>query len=45
MTRAKQHLHLVHPMRLFRTQQHRYGDTSMLTPRSRFISGQAPQSV
>jgi DNA helicase-2/ATP-dependent DNA helicase PcrA len=37
MTRAKQHLHLVHPMRLFRTQQHRYGDTSMLTPRSRFI--------
>jgi DNA helicase-2/ATP-dependent DNA helicase PcrA len=37
MTRAKQHLHLVQPLRFFRTQQHRYGDGHMLAPRTRFI--------
>ena len=37
MTRAKQHLHLVQPMRLYRSHQHRYGDSHILTMRSRFI--------
>jgi ATP-dependent DNA helicase UvrD/PcrA len=37
MTRAKQHLHLVQPLRFFRTQQHRQGDSHMLAPRTRFI--------
>ncbi|HEV2550216.1 MAG TPA: ATP-dependent helicase [Stellaceae bacterium] len=37
MTRAKQHLHLVQPLRFFRTQQHRRGDSHMLAPRTRFI--------
>jgi ATP-dependent DNA helicase UvrD/PcrA len=37
MTRARQHLHLVQPMRLFRGNQHRYGDGHVLTMRSRFI--------
>src|SRR5258707_15669221 len=37
MTRARQHLHLVQPMRLFRSHQHRHGDGYILTMRSRFI--------
>jgi len=37
MTRAKQHLHLVQPLRFFRTQQHRHGDGHVLAPRTRFI--------
>jgi DNA helicase-2/ATP-dependent DNA helicase PcrA len=37
MTRAKEHLHLIQPMRLFRSHQHRYGDGHVLTMRSRFI--------
>jgi DNA helicase-2/ATP-dependent DNA helicase PcrA len=37
MTRARQHLHLVQPVRLFRSHQHRHGDGSILTMRSRFI--------
>ena len=37
MTRAKEHLHLIQPMRLFRTHQHRHGDGHILTLRSRFI--------
>src|SRR5690242_19257478 len=37
MTRAKQHLHLVQPLRFFRTQQHRHGDGHILAPRTRFI--------
>jgi DNA helicase-2/ATP-dependent DNA helicase PcrA len=37
MTRARQHLHLVQPMRLFRSHQHRYGDSHVLACRSRFI--------
>jgi ATP-dependent DNA helicase UvrD/PcrA len=37
MTRAKQHLHLVQPTRLFRGHQHRHGDAHILTLRSRFI--------
>jgi DNA helicase II / ATP-dependent DNA helicase PcrA len=37
MTRAKQHLHLVHPIRFFRSQQHRHGDGHVFAPRTRFI--------
>jgi DNA helicase-2/ATP-dependent DNA helicase PcrA len=37
MTRARQHLHLVQPMRLFRIHQHRHGDGHILAMRSRFI--------
>jgi DNA helicase-2/ATP-dependent DNA helicase PcrA len=37
MTRAKLHLHLIQPLRFFRSQQPRYGDGYMFAPRSRFI--------
>ena len=37
MTRARQDLHLMQPMRLFRSYQHRHGDGHVLTLRSRFI--------
>ena len=37
MTRARQHLDLIQPMRLFRTHQHRHGDGHVLPMRSRFI--------
>src|SRR5258707_11582345 len=37
MTRAREHLHLVQPMRLFRGHQHRHGDGHILTMRSRFL--------
>jgi DNA helicase II / ATP-dependent DNA helicase PcrA len=37
MTRAKLHLHLVQPLRFFRSQQHRYGQFYVFAPRSRFI--------
>jgi DNA helicase-2/ATP-dependent DNA helicase PcrA len=37
MTRAKQHLHLVQPLRFFRTHQHRHADGYILSIRSRFI--------
>jgi DNA helicase-2/ATP-dependent DNA helicase PcrA len=37
MTRARDHLHLVQPMRLFRSHQHRHGDGHVLATRSRFI--------
>ncbi len=37
MTRARDHLHLVHPLRFFVRQQHRHGDRHVLTPRTRFI--------
>jgi ATP-dependent DNA helicase UvrD/PcrA len=38
MTRAKDHLYLVQPLRFFRTQQHRFGNGHMLAPRSRFLT-------
>ena len=41
MTRAKQHLHLIQPMRFFRSQQHRYGDRYVFASRTRFI----PESI
>jgi DNA helicase-2/ATP-dependent DNA helicase PcrA len=37
MTRAKCHLHLIQPLRFFRSQQHRYGHCYVFAPRSRFI--------
>jgi DNA helicase II / ATP-dependent DNA helicase PcrA len=37
MTRAKFHLHLIQPLRFFRSRQHRYGDSYVFAPRSRFI--------
>jgi DNA helicase-2/ATP-dependent DNA helicase PcrA len=37
MTRARDHLHIVHPLRFFKRQQHRYGDDHVFSPRTRFI--------
>jgi DNA helicase-2/ATP-dependent DNA helicase PcrA len=37
MTRAKNELHLVHPLRMFLRQQARFGDAHVFTPRTRFI--------
>jgi DNA helicase II / ATP-dependent DNA helicase PcrA len=37
MTRAKLHLHLIQPLRFFRSQQHRHGDAYMFSSRTRFI--------
>ncbi|MFT5694884.1 MAG: DNA helicase-2/ATP-dependent DNA helicase PcrA [Myxococcota bacterium] len=37
MTRARDHLDLVHPLRFYRHQQHRHGDAHMFSPRTRFI--------
>ncbi|MBW2414083.1 MAG: ATP-dependent helicase [Deltaproteobacteria bacterium] len=41
MTRARDHLHVVHPLRFFVRQQHRHGDRHLFAPRTRFI----PESV
>ncbi len=37
MTRARDHLHVIHPLRFFKRQQHRHGDAHVMTPRTRFI--------
>ena len=37
MTRARDHLYLIHPLRFFRHHQHRYGDGHVYAPRSRFL--------
>ncbi|MBT8495094.1 MAG: ATP-dependent helicase, partial [Deltaproteobacteria bacterium] len=37
MTRARNQLHLVHPLRFFVRQQHRHGDRHVFTPLSRFV--------
>ncbi|MDX2092041.1 MAG: 3'-5' exonuclease [Kofleriaceae bacterium] len=37
MTRARDHLHLVQPLRMFVEKQHRHGDRHVLAPRTRFI--------
>ncbi len=37
MTRARDHLHVIHPLRFYKRQQRRYGDTHMYAPRSRFL--------
>jgi len=38
MTRAREHLCLIQPLKFFRTQQHRFGNGHMLAPRSRFLT-------
>jgi DNA helicase-2/ATP-dependent DNA helicase PcrA len=42
MTRAKAHLHIVHPHKFFVTRQQRYGDSYVFAPRSRFIPDRSP---
>ena len=37
MTRARDHLHVIHPLRFYKHQQRRYGDSHMYAPRSRFL--------
>lgn len=37
MTRAKDHLHLLQPMRFYVLHQHRHGDRHLYAPRSRFL--------
>ena len=37
MTRARDQLHLIHPLRFFVTEQHRHGDRHVYSPRTRFI--------
>ena len=37
MTRSREHLYVVHPLRFFTRQQHRYADNHVYTPRTRFI--------
>jgi DNA helicase-2/ATP-dependent DNA helicase PcrA len=37
MTRARDHLHVVHPLRFWKRQQHRHGDAHVLAPLSRFL--------
>ena len=37
MTRAREHLHLLQPLRFYLTQQHRHGRAHVMAPRSRFL--------
>jgi DNA helicase-2/ATP-dependent DNA helicase PcrA len=37
MTRARTELHLVHPLKMFVKEQHRFGDRHLYTPLSRFL--------
>jgi DNA helicase-2/ATP-dependent DNA helicase PcrA len=37
MSRARDHLHLVQPLRFYVRQQHRHGDAHVFAPRSRFL--------
>jgi ATP-dependent DNA helicase UvrD/PcrA len=37
MTRARDHLHLVQPLRMYVEHQHRHGDRHVYAPRSRFL--------
>jgi len=37
MTRARDHLYLIHPLRFFTSQQARFGDRHVYAPRTRFI--------
>jgi DNA helicase-2/ATP-dependent DNA helicase PcrA len=37
MTRARDQLHVIHPLRFFARHQHRHGDRHVFTPRSRFV--------
>ncbi|HET9993440.1 MAG TPA: 3'-5' exonuclease, partial [Kofleriaceae bacterium] len=38
MTRARDHLHLVQPLRMFIEKQHKFGDRHVYAPRSRFLT-------
>jgi DNA helicase-2/ATP-dependent DNA helicase PcrA len=38
MTRARDYLHLVHPLRFFTREQHRHGDRHIYAPRTRFVT-------
>ena len=38
MTRARDHLHLVQPLRMYVEKQHRHGDRHVFAPRSRFLT-------
>jgi DNA helicase-2/ATP-dependent DNA helicase PcrA len=38
MTRARDHLHLIQPLRFYKRQQRRGGDSHVYAPRSRFLS-------
>ena len=37
MTRAREHLHLLQPLRFYLTHQHRHGRGHVMAPRSRFL--------
>ncbi len=37
MTRARDHLHIVQPLRFYTRAQHRHGDRNVMAPRSRFL--------
>ena len=39
MTRAKDELHLIHPLRFYAIRQHRHGDRHVYAPLSRFLPG------
>ena len=38
MTRAREHLHLLQPLRFYLTHQHRHGRGHVMAPRSRFLT-------
>ena len=38
MTRARDHLDLVQPLRMFIEKQHKYGDRHVYAPRTRFLT-------
>ena len=37
LTRARDHLHVIHPQRMYVRQQHRHGDKHLYVPRTRFL--------
>ena len=37
MTRAREHLHLLQPLRFYLAHQHRHGRSHVMAPRSRFL--------
>jgi DNA helicase-2/ATP-dependent DNA helicase PcrA len=39
MTRAKNELHLIHPLRFYVHRQHRHGERHLYAPLSRFLPG------
>ena len=45
MTRAKNALAVIHPLRFFIRQQSRFGDRHVFTPRTRFIPDSDPRQV